>query len=85
VVPRRARDGEVADDHQIELGQRLEREGLVVFVPEPAGLAEAIRTADDAPLGVNVDREPPLVKELSGYLREQLACSASPARRLSAR
>jgi beta-1,4-N-acetylglucosaminyltransferase len=73
VVPRLARAGEVADDHQVELGQRLAREGFVVFVPEPDGLAEALSTATDFPPSVESDREPPLIEELRAYLRIELA------------
>jgi UDP-N-acetylglucosamine transferase subunit ALG13 len=73
VVPRRAQAGEVADDHQVELGQRLDREGLVVFVAEPYALPEALRTADDIPLDVDIDSEPRLVEELRAYIRQVVA------------
>jgi UDP-N-acetylglucosamine transferase subunit ALG13 len=80
VVPRRAYAGEVADDHQVELGQRLGREGLVVFVPEPGDIGEALRTAPDLSLSVAADVETPLIEELRAYLRRELREEASRGR-----
>ena len=43
VVPRLARYGEAVDDHQLHFARRLDREGLVKLVEDPAGLSEALR------------------------------------------
>jgi UDP-N-acetylglucosamine transferase subunit ALG13 len=72
VVPRRAYAGEVADDHQVELGRRLDREGLVVFVAEPAGIADALRNAPDSTVSDRSVDEPALIEELRVYLRAEL-------------
>ena len=40
VAPRLARFGEAVDDHQLELGRKLDAAGLVTLVEDPAQLAE---------------------------------------------
>src|SRR3989442_5847956 len=46
VVPRLARYGEVVDDHQLELGQRLSEAGLVTLVEDVVRLPEFVLAAD---------------------------------------
>jgi len=68
VVPRRSCYGEVTDDHQIPFGRRLDREGLVVFVPRPEELAEAIRSQVDAD-PVTIGAGEALVDDLRLYVQ----------------
>jgi UDP-N-acetylglucosamine transferase subunit ALG13 len=68
VVPRRARDGEVSDDHQVEFGQRLGEEGLAVYVGDPVDLPEALRTYDDVSPEIKVGGGGPLTDDLHAYL-----------------
>jgi len=75
VVPRLARHGEVADDHQVSLGRRLERERLVVFVEEPRDLPQALRMHDDVALNVATDGERPLLDDLRRYLADVVSSS----------
>jgi UDP-N-acetylglucosamine transferase subunit ALG13 len=46
VMPRRVALGEAVDDHQVELGRRLDARGEVVFAEDAAALALAVTTAD---------------------------------------
>ena len=43
VMPRRARDGEHVDDHQVEFARELARAGRIVVAEEPADLMRAVR------------------------------------------
>jgi len=45
VMPRRARHGELVDDHQVEFARLLARSGRIVLVEEPADLESAVATA----------------------------------------
>ena len=46
VVPRLRRYGEAVDDHQQLFGRRFGEDGHVIYVEDPADLAEAIRTSE---------------------------------------
>lgn len=70
VVPRLARYGEAVDDHQVGLGRRLAREGLVVCVESE----EAIREALDAPpagAAVELGASARLVADLKAYVESR--------------
>jgi len=77
VVPRLARFGEVSDDHQVSLGKRLDREGLVVFVPDPNNLPEALHSPTTLASDLGDHGTSPLVAELRRYLLGQVG--AAPA------
>lgn len=77
VVPRLARFGEVADDHQVSLGQRLDREGLVVFVPSPEELPDALHSPTTLASDLGDHGASTLVAELRRYLLGQVG--AAPA------
>jgi beta-1,4-N-acetylglucosaminyltransferase len=73
VMPRRARYGEIIDDHQVELVEHLARGGRVIPAWEPADLPEAVRAAlarADAPAQKPADD---LVRVVSECLAELLA------------
>jgi UDP-N-acetylglucosamine transferase subunit ALG13 len=65
VVPRLARFGEHVDDHQLELGRRLNEIGVVTLIEDPTELESAIR-------GEVVPQRPPAVDQL-GQLVDHLA------------
>ena len=75
VVPRRAANGEAVDDHQVDLAQRLHREGLVTCVDDPSLLrhliAEPTRSSD-----IGAPRVPRLRDELGSYLRARAGAPA---------
>lgn len=71
VVPRLARYGEHVDDHQLELGRRLEQEGLVVLVEDEARLPEAVASHRGDGAG-RVARPARLTRELRMLLRERI-------------
>jgi beta-1,4-N-acetylglucosaminyltransferase len=70
VMPRLQRFGEHVDDHQLELARRLEANGLVTVVEDPAALAAAL-SADAEPPG-RMSGMPWLGDELGAYLAEHL-------------
>lgn len=52
VLPRRKAFGEAVDDHQLQLGRRFSRAGLVTLVEEPEHLDKALRGEQKAePVG----------------------------------
>jgi UDP-N-acetylglucosamine transferase subunit ALG13 len=66
VVPRLQRYGEAVDDHQVALGRRLERSGLVTLVEEPAQLRHL--RFDPVKLPRTGDMSSALADDLSQYL-----------------
>ncbi len=68
VVPRLKRFGEAVDDHQVAYGRRLGEEGLVQFVEDPEGLAEAVARHEGLFEG-EVGVEGRLVEELREFIR----------------
>lgn len=69
VVPRRAALGEAVDDHQVELGRRLARLGVVTLVEDESELAAAVA---HAPRAAEAPRGHRLAAELRGYLAERV-------------
>ncbi len=69
VVPRLRRYGEAVDDHQLELGRRLNESGLVTLVEDPQDLPHALETASETS---EHDLGPSrlLVAELQGFIAE---------------
>jgi UDP-N-acetylglucosamine transferase subunit ALG13 len=63
VLPRRKAFGEAVDDHQLQLGRRFSRAGLVTLVEEPELLASAL-AGEQAAKSVGVGTSP-----LAGDLR----------------
>ena len=68
VVPRLKRFDEAVDDHQVAFGRRLDAEGLVDFVEDPAGLLEAVARHEGRFEGA-VGVEGRLVEELREFIR----------------
>ena len=69
VVPRRAALGEAVDDHQVELGRRLARLGVVSLVEDDSTLATAVA---QQPRVARPPRGRRLAAELRTYVAEQL-------------
>lgn len=70
VVPRRARFGEAADDHQVAFSRRLAEAGMVELVEDPADLGAAVashRASSGLPTPSNR-----LVQELRAYLESSV-------------
>jgi UDP-N-acetylglucosamine transferase subunit ALG13 len=71
VVPRRVALGEAVDDHQLQLGRRLQEAGVVTLVederdlPAAVGMSEAARTAAS---GLQLAGAAALAAELRTYL-----------------
>lgn len=80
VVPRLRRFGEAVDDHQLGSAQRLDQEGLVTRVEDPALLPQLV-LADAATARVSADGGR-LAQELRDFVTATLAASgrASPSR-----
>lgn len=76
VVPRLRELGEAIDDHQLELGAKLDRAGLVVLVRDPAALADAVRLARPAPQNGNGGTNT-LAEDLRKYLLERISLPVS--------
>jgi UDP-N-acetylglucosamine transferase subunit ALG13 len=77
VMPRLQRFGEHVDDHQLELGRRLEAIGLVTVVEDAGELAEALARPAEPPGGMT--GIPWLGADLREYLTAELgAPSQSP-------
>jgi UDP-N-acetylglucosamine transferase subunit ALG13 len=70
VVPRLHRYGEAVDDHQVALGRRLERSGIVTLVEDPDRLRDVSLDADPTPSAANVSSA--LAQDLSRYLHERV-------------
>ncbi len=68
VVPRRAALGEAVDDHQLSLARRMDAEGLVRLVEDPAELPAAV-AEDGRREPVRLGESTPLAVELRDYLR----------------
>lgn len=68
VVPRLARFGEAVDDHQLELGRRLDEAELVTLVDDVGRLRELVQPMRPGPSPVR--RQPPtaLLDDLRTYL-----------------
>jgi UDP-N-acetylglucosamine transferase subunit ALG13 len=73
VVPRRKQYGEAVDDHQVELGQRLDASGLVTLVDSPSDLASALERHRSRVKPVS------LSSSLSTELRSFLAAAIGPS------
>jgi exopolysaccharide biosynthesis glucuronosyltransferase PssE len=73
VMPRRARYGELVDDHQAELVDGLEKAGRVIAAWEPGDLPAAVQSALSRPRGVPAPTAGGLVRVVSACLEELLA------------
>jgi UDP-N-acetylglucosamine transferase subunit ALG13 len=71
VVPREHRFGEVVDDHQVHLAERLAREGLVKLVRDADQLQAALRDFEDALVAAPTGGGN-LLGDLADYLRRTL-------------
>jgi UDP-N-acetylglucosamine transferase subunit ALG13 len=67
VVPRLRRFGEAVDDHQVALGRRLQKAGLVTLVEDTGVVLKAVETVSPAS-GVDLGPNPRLVAELKEFL-----------------
>jgi UDP-N-acetylglucosamine transferase subunit ALG13 len=76
VVPRLQRYGEAIDDHQVSLGRRLQRSGLVTLVEDPARLRDLQFDAEPPPQVGNVSSA--LAEDLSRYLHELVFAERHP-------
>ena len=72
VVPRLARFGEVVDDHQLHFAERLAREELVTFVPDPRDLRRAVEEGAVAGAASASATGTALQADLRDYLRHTL-------------
>jgi UDP-N-acetylglucosamine transferase subunit ALG13 len=79
VVPRRKRDGETVDDHQLESARRFAAAGLVTLVEDPQDLEAALAVAGDGVVAPP-SGEGALVRELRSYF-EQTIEPRSPVHR----
>jgi UDP-N-acetylglucosamine transferase subunit ALG13 len=68
VVPRRAAGDEAVDDHQVDFARRLERDGLITFVDDPAELRRVVAVTTRS-RDIGRTRIPRLRDELGAYLR----------------
>jgi UDP-N-acetylglucosamine transferase subunit ALG13 len=68
VVPRLREFGEAVDDHQVELGRRLQEAGLVAFVDRPADLPAALDATDDGGRAIELQPDRRLVAELRDFV-----------------
>jgi UDP-N-acetylglucosamine--N-acetylmuramyl-(pentapeptide) pyrophosphoryl-undecaprenol N-acetylglucosamine transferase len=66
VLPRLRRYGEAVDDHQLELAERLARDGVVVLIRTPEELPAAVIRAGS--VEVELAPDPRLLAELRDYL-----------------
>ena len=66
VVPRLARYGEAVDDHQLSFARRLDVDGVVKLVADPAGLPDLL-VEDVKPVQRRGQPAPRLVRELKEY------------------
>lgn len=71
VMPRRARYGEIIDDHQLEFSRALAQSGKIVIAEEPADLMAAVAEAQDRQkVTQHSKHNPPLVGLISEVLRQ---------------
>jgi UDP-N-acetylglucosamine transferase subunit ALG13 len=68
VMPRRARYGEIIDDHQVEFAEALARRGSVLLAHEPSELRSAIEQASRSPSRMLLGDEPALVDTIARLL-----------------
>ncbi len=68
VVPRLRRFGEAVDDHQLQLGLRLNETGLVTLVERPEDLRAALGAAEDDTGAVELEPDRRLVTELRDFV-----------------
>ena len=76
VVPRRKRLGEAVDDHQLQLGRRFARAGLVTLVEMETALADALASEQAAAMPPSAANT--LAHDLRSFLEGIIA--RSPAR-----
>jgi UDP-N-acetylglucosamine transferase subunit ALG13 len=65
VMPRRARYGEIVDDHQVEFAEALAGENLVMLANDPADLEPAITRACAVSARRLASDDPPLVAHVA--------------------
>lgn len=73
VIPRRARCGEIVDDHQVEFAEALDKAGYILLAREAAdipGLVGKALNGDSAHASLG---NAALVERIAGLLRESLA------------
>ncbi|HWH96195.1 MAG TPA: glycosyltransferase [Baekduia sp.] len=78
VLPRLVSLGEAVDDHQVELGRRLDARGQVTFVEDQAALHRAVLSGADGVLARAADGAPvngPLVASLRATLERLMAAA----------
>ncbi len=73
VMPRRARDNEVVDDHQLEFALQLERLGRIVLAPEEQDLENAVAKALERQANRPGNAELPLMLRLVRARIEEIA------------
>ena len=73
-VPRRARFNEHTDDHQLQIVQEMEKQGLVTAVYNIVDLFAAIRRAERAAVNQRAIEKPPVF----GLVERQLKAWSSP-------
>jgi UDP-N-acetylglucosamine transferase subunit ALG13 len=77
VVPRRKAFAEAVDDHQLQLGRRLARAGLVTLAAEPDALGDALAQHEGA--ASIVPATSALAADLSAFLAAKIAPAATGA------
>jgi UDP-N-acetylglucosamine transferase subunit ALG13 len=80
VMPRRARDKEAVDNHQVEFALQLEGLGRVVLAREAQDLERAVASALERQARNSNRAEPPLMLQLVRARIEQIAASQKGAR-----
>ena len=78
VVPRLQTFGEAVDDHQLQLGRRFAKAGLVTLVETPGALGEALMREQEAAAVVPASSS--LAADLRTFLEDAIRRSAAPAR-----
>jgi beta-1,4-N-acetylglucosaminyltransferase len=67
IVPRKKKDGEVVDDHQLEIAREWEKDGRITTVHDISMLDRALMTVSSNPC-VNFENNNSLAKALRKYL-----------------
>lgn len=70
VVPRLARFGEAADDHQVDFARHLSEAGLVTLVEDPSELPAAVAGSEDGRLVAVSAGGGALAADVRDYLRQ---------------